>query len=88
MVIGDEINVGEFSEIYHAEVLPRLQEAPGFRSASLMIEDGGRMAVSLTVWDSRDDCLTYHSSLAYREFVERTHHLLKGNLVVKLFETM
>jgi heme-degrading monooxygenase HmoA len=88
MVIGDEINVDGFSRIYHSQILPKLREAPGFQSANLMVEDGGRMAISLTVWDSRDDCLKYHSSLAYREIVEKTHHLLKGDLVVKLFEVV
>ena len=88
MVIGDEINVDEFSGFYHSEILPKLRDAPGFHSANLMIEDGGRMAISLTNWDSRDECLKYHSSLAYREIVEKTHQLLKGDLVVKLFETV
>jgi heme-degrading monooxygenase HmoA len=91
MIIGEafhEDQVAEFAGIYHSEVLPRLQSAEGFKSANLMIEDGGRMAVSLTVWGSRKDCLNYHSSLAYREFVERTRHLLKGDFVVKLFRTV
>ncbi len=88
MVIGDEISVDEFSSIYHSEVLPKLKSAPGFHSANLMVEDGGRMAISLTTWKSREDCLKYHSSLAYREIVNKTHHLLKGHLVVKLFESV
>jgi heme-degrading monooxygenase HmoA len=88
MVIGDEVQMAEFSDIYHTEVLPRLQDAPGFRDANLMVEDGGRMAISLTLWETRDDCLKYHTSLAYRQFVERTHHLLGGDLIVKLFETV
>ncbi len=88
MVIGDEVDVDAFSSIYHSEILPQLERATGFRSAHLMIEDGGRMAISLTLWNSRDDCLQYHSSLAYRKFVEKAHHVLKGQLVVKLFETV
>jgi heme-degrading monooxygenase HmoA len=50
-----------------------------------MIEDGGNMAVSLTVWKSRNDCLKYHSSRSYRQFVSKTQHLLLGTFVVKLF---
>ena len=91
MIIGEafhEDQITEFAGIYHSEVLPKLQTEEGFQSANLMIEDGGRMAVSLTLWSSRRDCLKYHSSLAYRQFVERTRHLLKGDFVVKLFRTV
>src|SRR5262245_55800005 len=88
MVIGEAISdeqVLEFARIYAAEVLPALKSEPGFNSSRLMIEDGGTMAVSLTVWESRDDCLRYHSSGSYRHFVARTQHLLLGSFVVKLF---
>ena len=90
MVIGEAMSddqVREFTRIYTHEVMPELQKEPGFESAQLMIEDGGRMAVSLTVWRTRDDCLKYHSSRSYRQFVSRTQHLLMGNFVVKLFKT-
>ena len=88
MVIGEAISdaqVREFARVYTAEVLPTLKSEPGFDSASFMTEDGGNMAVSLTVWKSRDDCLRYHCSRSYRQFVARTQHLLLGNFVVKLF---
>ena len=88
MVIGEAISdeqVREFARIYAAEVVPVLKTESGFDSSRLMIEDGGNMAVSLTVWKSRDDCLRYHSSGSYRQFVARTQHLLLGNFVVKLF---
>ena len=88
MVIGEAISdpqVQEFARIYTSEVLPDLQSEPGFDSAKLMVEEGGRMAVSLTLWKTRDDCLKYHSSRAYRQFVAKTQHLLVGEFVVKLF---
>ena len=88
MVIGETINddqVQEFARIYSSEVLPELTKAAGFESARLMVEEDGRMAVSLTVWKTRDDCLQYHSSRAYRQFVAKTQHLLVGEFVVKLF---
>jgi heme-degrading monooxygenase HmoA len=88
MVIGEAVNddqVQEFTQIYTSEVLPSLKNEPGFASAQLMIEDGGTMAVSLTVWKTRDDCIKYHSSRSYRQFVARTQHLLVGEFVVKLF---
>ena len=88
MVIGEAISdeqVQEFARIYASEVLPQLKTESGFTSAQFMIEEGGRMAVSLTVWNTREDCFRYHSSRCYRQFVAKTHHLLVGEFVVKLF---
>ena len=89
MVIGEAISeeqVQEFASIYTSDVLPKLKDEPGFQSARLMVEEGGRMAVSLTIWKTRDQCLNYHSSRSYRQFVSRTQHLLVGDVVVKLFK--
>jgi len=88
MVIGEAISdeqVREFARIYASDVLPQLRAETGFASAQLMIEEGGRMAVSLTVWNTREDCFRYHSSRSYRQFVAKTQHLLVGDFVVKLF---
>jgi heme-degrading monooxygenase HmoA len=89
MVIGEALSeeqIGEFSRIYQADVLPGLARESGFESARLLVEEGGNMAVSLTVWNTREDCLRYHSSRSYRQFVARTQHLLAGNFVVKIFK--
>jgi len=89
MVIGEAISeeqVQEFASIYTSDVLPKLKDEPGFQSARLMVEEGGRMAVSRTLWKTRDQCLNYHSSRSYRQFVSRTQHLLVGDVVVKLFK--
>ena len=75
MVIGEAISdeqVKEFARIYDYEVVPQLRSEPGFSWAQLMVEEGGRMAVSLTVWESREDCVKYHSSRSYRQFVAKT----------------
>jgi len=89
MVIGEtfgEDQIQEYARIYTSEVLPKLKDEPGFEAARLMVEEDGRMAVSLTLWKTRDDCLKYHSSRAYRQFVAKTQHLLVGEFVVKLFK--
>jgi heme-degrading monooxygenase HmoA len=91
MVIGEAISenqVDEFARIYTGEVMPGLADEPGFHSARLMVEEGGRMAVSLTLWNTRDDCMRYHSGRAYRQFVAKTQHLLAGDFVVKLFKEL
>ncbi|PYS42822.1 MAG: hypothetical protein DMG14_02690 [Acidobacteria bacterium] len=89
MVIGEansESQVEEFARIYTSEVLPELTREPGFASARLMVEEDGRMAVSLTLWKTRDECIKYHCSRSYRQFVAKTQHLLVGDFVVKLFK--
>src|SRR5262245_61127248 len=89
MVIGEALTaeqVMEFVRVYATEVLPQLEREPGFESGRLMVEDGGNMAVSLTLWRTRDDCLKYHSGRSYRQFVGRTQHLLLGSFVVKIFK--
>ena len=56
MVIGETVNedqVREFARIYTREVLPELETEPGFSSARLMVEEDGRMAVSLTLENPR-----------------------------------
>jgi heme-degrading monooxygenase HmoA len=91
MVIGEahgEGQVQEFARIYAEEVLPELSREPGFASAHFMVEEDGRMAVSLTLWKSREDCVRYHCSRSYRQFVARTQHLLLGDFVVKLFREL
>jgi heme-degrading monooxygenase HmoA len=88
MVIGEahgEDQVHEFARIYTTEVLPELEREPGFENGHLMVEEDGRMAVSLTIWKTREDCIRYHCSRAYRQFVAKTQHLLVGDFVVKLF---
>jgi heme-degrading monooxygenase HmoA len=89
MVIGEAISENqtrEFARIYTSEVLPSLSQEPGFASARFMVEEEGRMAVSLTVWKTREDCIKYHCSRSYRQFVAKTQHLLVGDFVVKLFK--
>ena len=89
MVIGEangELQVQEFARIYTSDVLPELTREPGFTSGHFMVEEDGRMAVSLTLWNTREDCVRYHCSRSYRQFVAKTQHLLVGDFVVKLFK--
>ena len=88
MVIGEVINedrLREFRNIFKEECIPILNEESGFRRGDLAVEEGGKMAIVLTVWDTRDNCLKHHASRSYRQFVAKTQHLLVGEVVVKLF---
>jgi heme-degrading monooxygenase HmoA len=88
MVIGEansDNQVHEFARLYTSDVLPQLTHEPGFAAGHFMVEEDGRMAVSLTFWQTREDCIRYHCSRSYRQFVAKTQHLLVGDFVVKLF---
>ena len=73
MVIGEVIDDGgcrdidsnairEFLSIYREKIRPEIENEPGFQRSELMIEEGGRLILILTIWDSRDNCLRYHCS--------------------------
>ena len=85
MVIGECISgeqVKHFSELYQFH---NPAEHPGFVRSELLTEEGGNMIVMETVWATQADCLRYHSSRSYRQFVQASQHLLVGNFVVKIF---
>ena len=87
MVIGEVATdeaVGEFLNMWNDEA-QHIQAERGFIEARLLTEEGGRMVVIETVFATRDDCLRYHCSRAYRRLIATTQHLLVGDFVVKLF---
>ena len=87
MVIGETVTdeaFAAFLTIWDDEA-QHMQAERGFIEARLLTEEGGRLLVIETVFATRDACLRYHCSRAYRQFVARTQHLLVGNFVVKLF---
>ena len=57
-------------------------------STSRLLEEGGNMVVLITTFAPREASLHYHTSRNYRQFVSATQHLLVGDFVVKLFESM
>ena len=53
---------------------------------SILAEEGGRMVILTTDWNSREACLQHHASRLNRQFVAETQDLLVGSYVVKLFQ--
>jgi len=87
MVIGEvyaDSLITDFLKIWNDEQTSFANEH-GFIEARLITEEDGRMIVIETVFTTRDDCLRYHASRAYRQFVAKTQHLFVGSFVVKLF---
>jgi heme-degrading monooxygenase HmoA len=64
-----------------------VRDIPELVGHSILVEEGGRMVILLTHWKTRQDCMQYYASRAYRQFVgAATQHMIVGSYVVKLFE--
>ena len=68
-----------------AHIKEHIAAIPGLVGHSILVEEGGRMVILITDWPNRQDCVTYHSSRAHRQFIAGTQHMLVGDYVVKLF---
>lgn len=71
--------MAEFKEIYEREILSALYETPGCRYAYLTEDIGDpNDALSLTVWDSREDADNYEKGGRFGLLVRKVSHLLAG----------
>ena len=88
MVIGEAISSAQIDELrsIFKDALKEIVETDGNLGANFMVEEGGNMIIALTHWKTREDCIKYHCSRSYRQFVAKTQHLLLGDFVVKLFK--
>ena len=85
MLIGEAVSDEAVKEIVNL-IQEHVRDAPGVNGHSILVEEGGLMVVLITDWPSRQDCVAYHASSAYRQLVAATQHLLVGSYVVKLFQ--
>jgi hypothetical protein len=84
MLIGEVVSDDLLKQIV-AHMKEHIATIPGLVSHSILVEEGGRMVILITDWPNRQDCVTYHSSRVYRQFLAGTQHMLVGDYVVKLF---
>jgi len=85
MLIGEAIT-GEYVNQLVNRMQDHVRSTPELIGHSILAEEGGRMVVLVTDWPSRQECLQYHSSRAYRQFDMDTQYMLAGNYVVKIFQ--
>jgi heme-degrading monooxygenase HmoA len=65
----------EFVNIYQQEILPMLKNVPGCRYAYLTTSNERKYeAISITIWNSREDVEHYENRGPFRTFLERTRH--------------
>ena len=85
LIIGEAL-----TDHYVKQIVSRMQDhvrnIPELIGYSILAEEGGRMVILITDWSNRQDCLQYHASRAYRQFVAATQHMLAGSYVVKVFQ--
>ena len=84
MIIG-EAATDELAKEVIAKMHEHIRAITAPIKHSILVEEGGRMVILITDWPNREECLTYHASRVYRQFVASTQHMLVGDYVVKLF---
>ena len=85
MIICEAINDDLIRELVGL-LQDHVRDVSNLAGHSILVEEGGRMILLITEFRNREECLLYHSSRAYRQFVASTQHLLIGSYVVKLFQ--
>jgi len=67
--------LAEFRNLYSTEIIPTLKKTPGCRFAylteNLQEEDE---AVSVTIWDTKEDADNYENSGVFKELIEKVKH--------------
>jgi hypothetical protein len=85
MIIGEAVSDGVANQLV-IKMHEHVHNIPSLVDHSILVEEGGCMVIMMTNWQNRDDCLTYHCSRMYRQFVASTQDMLLGDYVVKRFQ--
>ena len=85
MIIAEAVTDEMTNELV-AKMQEHVRDIPCLVDHSILVEEGGRMVILVTNWQNRHDCLAYHTSRIYRQFVANTQHMLIGECVVKIFQ--
>ena len=88
MVIGETMTDDGARELCNLmdEHVAGMRQEDGFITSQRLWEDGGRMVVLEVTFATREACIRYHTGRSYRQFVQKTQHMLVGDFVVKLFK--
>lgn len=75
----------EFHRLYVNEIIPALQETKGCRHAYLIMPPkGGREAMSVTIWDTKEDADTYEKTGMFDNLVKKARHTFTDLLQWKM----
>jgi heme-degrading monooxygenase HmoA len=67
--------MAEFQRLYEEDAVPALEQQTRCRYAALIQNiQYSEEAISLTLWDSKDDCASYEESGVYSTLIDRSKH--------------
>ena len=69
--------VEEFTRIIENEVIPMMRNLKGFQDKIVLVASGGLEAISLSIWDLKEDAEAYGRG-TYREVVKALAKVVEG----------
>ena len=79
--------VDEFSSLIDNEIVPLLRKQKGFRDELTFVNREKALAVGISLWNTKDDSLTYKSTV-YPEVLKTLTKVLKGKPTVETFDVV
>ncbi len=86
--LGRSSELDEMTKLWHESVLPAARRQAGFKGALVLADPETGKAVSVTLWDTRDDMLAGEASGYYQEQLAKAAPLLTGEPVREHFEVI
>jgi heme-degrading monooxygenase HmoA len=78
----------EARTIYNGEIAPAVRKQKGNLDCRLLEPvNEADDSISMTVWESKEDADTYHSSGTYKKMIERVSDLFSKEAVLKVYST-
>jgi heme-degrading monooxygenase HmoA len=78
-------SVVAFTKLIENETLPLLRKQKGFKDEITLVAPGGREAVGISLWDSRESAEAYNSQ-GYPEVLKTLRNLVEGTPQVTTYE--
>lgn len=75
----------EFTRLLDQNIIPLLRKQKGFQHEISLVSPGGADAVSISMWDSKENAETYARS-AYPGVLKSLDQVLEGTPVVQMYD--
>ena len=76
---------GEASRVVREAIVPAMQNIQGFRGQYLLVQEDSDRAVSINLWDTRDDLAAFESSPLYGELLGQLKGMLAAPPAAEMF---
>jgi len=78
-------SIAAFTRTLENDIIPLLRQQPGFQDEIAFVVPGGTEAVSISVWDQKEDAETYARG-TYPQVLQAVAHVLEGTPQVDTYE--